>query len=220
MNDGQATEKAQTLFDSFQLLIWVAAAIVAFLPFAFNTSAWDAVTFRVPGNQGNWWHFLVGLPCFLAFPAVWVRARVLYSQRTSRVERRFIWIIVGVSICGTLAVETPFLLHLAGTRGWPSFTLLFAGLGVLGTSGALLLVRRRYLSPTRACIGGLNTAYLANMGLCLIVYSTATGSLYSRIGWMITMALVWPIALDLALILRGKKPERGPEARSSALTAP
>ena len=53
--------------NAIALLIWLLAGAVAFLPFAFNTSPWDAVTLRVPGNQGNWWHALVGAPFFLAF---------------------------------------------------------------------------------------------------------------------------------------------------------
>ena len=189
------------VFDIFELLVWIAAAVVAFLPFALNTSAWDAVTLRVPGNQGNWWHALVGAPFFLAFPAIWIRARLLSALQTSWVERRVVWGIVGLSVCGTLLVEAPFLLHLPGARGWPSLTLLVTGLGILGLSGTVLFSRRHYLSPTRACLAGLNTAYLANAALCLIVYAFMPGSRYSRIGWLITMVLVWPMLLDLALIL-------------------
>ena len=188
-------------FDIFELLVWIAAAIVAFLPFALNTSAWDAVTLRVPGNQGNWWHALVGAPFFLAFPAIWVRARLLSAQRTSWVERRVVWGIIGLSVCGTLLVEAPFLLHLAGARGWPSLTLLVTGLGVLGLSGTVLFYRRHYWSPARACMAGLNTAYLANAALCLIVYGSMTGTRYSRIGWLITMVLIWPMLFELAWIL-------------------
>lgn len=35
-------------------LAWLAACAMVFLPFARNTSAWDALTLHVPGDQGNW----------------------------------------------------------------------------------------------------------------------------------------------------------------------
>ena len=70
--------------NAFALLIWLAAGIVAFIPFAFDTSPWDAVTFRVPGNQGNWWHFLAGAPFFLAYPMIWLRLRSLFPHSLPR----------------------------------------------------------------------------------------------------------------------------------------
>lgn len=98
------------------LLVWLVAGAVAFLPFAFDTSPWDAVTLHVPGNQGNWWHALAGAPVFLAYPMIWLRLRSLFSaQPSTPVERRIIASLVALSIAGTLSVETPFLLHLAGT---------------------------------------------------------------------------------------------------------
>ena len=184
------------------LLVWLAAGAVAFLPFAFDTSAWDAVTFRVPGNQGNWWHFLAGAPAFLAFPMIWLRLRMLFSERPSTAAgRRAIWIVVGLSVCGTVLVETPFLLHLAGTSDWQRFAVLGLGFGVMIASGVLLLRRRRQIAPTRACIAGLDTAYLANMALILVVYAGAPGSFRSRSGWFVAMVIVWPIALELVRIL-------------------
>jgi len=78
-------------FDAIALLIWLLAGVVVFLPFAFDTSAWDAVTLRVQGNQGNWWHFLAGAPFFLAFPMIWLRLRSLFSsQLSTAIGRRLI----------------------------------------------------------------------------------------------------------------------------------
>src|ERR1700738_440603 len=102
--------------NALALLVWLLAGVVVFLPFAFNTSPWDAVTLRVPGDQGNWWHALIGAPFFLAFPMIWLRLRALFSKQLSTsTGRRFIWTASGLSIVGTIAVEMPFLFHLAGT---------------------------------------------------------------------------------------------------------
>ena len=180
------------------LSIWLAAGVVAFLPFAFNTSAWDAVTFRVPGNQGNWWHFLAGAPFFLALPMIWLRLRSLFStQPLTEVARRLIWGLVGLSIVGTILVETPFLLHLAGTSAWQRLAVLSLGFGIMIASTVLLIRRRHSISPVRACLLGLDTAYLANLALCLVVYSEATGSMSSRSGWLVSMVIVWPILFEL-----------------------
>lgn len=184
------------------LPVWLLAAAVAFIPFARGTSPWDAVTLRVPGNQGNWWHMLVGAPFFLAYPMLWLRLRPFLSRRRSTaIGRRPIWIAVGVSICGTLLVETPFLLHLAGTSNWQRLAVLSLGFGILLASGLLLLLHRHRIAPARACIVGLNAAYLANAALCLVVYSEAAGSAWSRAGWLISMVLVWPMILDLGWLL-------------------
>ena len=148
------------------LLAWLAAGAVAFLPFAFNTSAWDAVRLHVPGNQGNWWHFLAGAPCFLALPMIWLRLRALFSNQPSTpAGRRVLWCVAGLSTIGTLLVESPFLLHLAGTSQWQRFVVLGLGFGIMIASGVILLLRRRILYPTQACIAALNTAYLANLSL-------------------------------------------------------
>ena len=188
-------------FDAIALLIWLLAGAVAFLPFAFDTSAWDAVTLRVPGNQGNWWHFLAGAPFFLAFPMIWLRLRSLFSsQLSTAIGRRLIWCAVGLSIAGTIAVEAPFLLHLAGTSAWQRFMVLSLGFGIVIASSVILYVRRRHIAPTRACIAGLNTAYLANAALCLVVYSDAPGTIGSRSGWLVSMVIVWPIFCELVWI--------------------
>jgi hypothetical protein len=192
--DGSASGWANILAS----LIWLVAGAVAFLPFAFDTSPWDAVILRVPGNQGNWWHVLAGAPFFLAYPMIWLRLRSVFSKRplTPKVQR-LIWGVVGLSIIGTILVETPFLLHLAGTSDWQRLAVLSPGFGIVIASAVLLLLRRRYMSPTQACLVGLNTAYLANLALCLVVYSEATGTTWSRSGWLVSMVLVWPIAFEL-----------------------
>jgi hypothetical protein len=183
------------------LLPWLAAGAVACMPFAFDTSPWDAVTLRVPGNQGNWWHFLVGVPFFLAYPMIWLRLRALFSSQSLTVSgRRLIWSLVGFSVVGTTLVELPFLLHLAGTRGWPRLSILSVGFGVLVASAVIQFVGRRRISPTQACLAGLDTAYLANAALCLVVYSDATGSAWSRSGWLVTMVIFWPIGFELIWI--------------------
>ncbi|MGA2537057.1 MAG: hypothetical protein ABSF53_13660 [Terracidiphilus sp.] len=189
-------------YNTIALLIWLAAGAVAFLPFAFDTSAWDAVTLHVPGNQGNWWHFLAGAPFFLAYPMIWLRLRALFSARPSTaMGRRVIWCFVGLSIVGTILVEVPFLLHLAGTSEWQRFAVLSLGFGIVVASAVILFLRRRSISPTRACIAGLETAYLANAALCLVVYAGAAGNLGSRSGWFVAAVIVWPIAGELVWLL-------------------
>lgn len=200
------------------LLVWLAAGVVAFLPFAFNTSAWDAVTFRVPGNQGNWWHFLAGAPFFLAFPMIWLRLRSLFSaEPLAVIGQRLIWSAISISIAGTILVETPFLLHLAGTSEWQRLSVLSLGFGIMIASAVVLVRRRRFLSPVRARLLGLNTAYLANLALCLVVYSEATGSLWSRSGWVVSMVIVWPMLAELFwLFSRALRTQR---SQVSAVTA-
>jgi hypothetical protein len=188
-------------FNAIALLVSLLAGAVVFLPFAFDTSPWDAVRLRVPGNQGNWWHVLVGAPFFLAFPMIWFRLRSLFSrQMSTSAERRLIWILVGLSICGTILVEMPFLLHLAGTSEWQRLIILGLGFGIVIASATLLFLRRRSMFPTRACLAGLSTAYLANAALCLVVYSGAAGTLGSKSGWLVTIVIVWPMAGELVWI--------------------
>jgi hypothetical protein len=187
-------------FNAVALLVSLLAGIVVFLPFALDTSPLNAVMLKVPGNQGNWWHALVGAPFFLAFPMIWLRLRAFFTRQLSTPSgRRLIWIAVGLSIFGTVLVEAPFLLHLAGTSEWQRLAVLGLGLGIVIASAALLYVLRRhiFLYPTRACLVGLNTAYLANAVLCLIVYSSATGPIRSRSGWFVTMVIVWPMILEI-----------------------
>ena len=187
--------------NAIALLLWLIAAAVAFLPFAFDTSPWDAVRLHVPGNQGNWWHVLVGAPFFLAFPMIWLRLRALLLEPFATTGRRFIATAIGLSIGGTILVEAPFLLHLAGTSDWQRFLILGLGFGIIIVSALVLLWRRQYISPLRACLIGLETAYLANVALCLVVYSGATGTTWSRSGWLVSAFLVWPIAAELVWLL-------------------
>jgi hypothetical protein len=196
--------------NAIALLFWILAGAVAFLPFAFDTSPWDALMLRVPGNQGNWWHFLAAAPFFLAFPMIWLRLRGLFSsQRSTATGRRLIWSAVGLSIAGTIAVEAPFLLHLAGTSAWQRLSVLSLGLGIVIASAAILLIRRRHISPTRACLVGLITAYLANAALCLVVYNEAPGGIESRSGWLVSILIVWPILLELIwLFIQTFRPQR------------
>jgi hypothetical protein len=189
-----------TPLNAIGLVVALLAGIVVFLPFALDTSPLNAIMLRVPGNQGNWWHALVGAPFFLAFPMIWLRLRAFFSNQLSTTGgRRVIWIAAGLSIFGTILVEAPFLLHLAGTSEWQRLAVLSLGLGIVIASAALLYSRRRhiFLFPTRACLVGLNTAYLANAVLCLIVYSSAIGPIRSRSGWFVTMVIVWPMVQEI-----------------------
>lgn len=180
------------------LLLWFVAGAVPFLPFAFNTSPWNAVTLRVPGNQGNWWHALVGAPFFLAYPMIWLRLRALFSARApSPFAQRVILGASALSVAGTILVEIPFLLHLAGTSEWQRLAVLGLGFGIMLASILILLPRRRHLSAIQACVVGLDIAYLANAALCLVVYSGAGGDLRSRSGWIVSMAIIGPIACEL-----------------------
>ena len=195
-------ERGPRWVNAVMLLTWLLAGVVAFIPFAFDTSPWDAVTLRVPGNQGNWWHFLAGAPFFPAFLMLWLRLQSLSSTRLlTAIQRRLIWSVVGFSICGTTLVEAPFLLHLAGTSEWQRLSVLSLGFGIMVASAITLLFRHRKISLFRACIVGLDTAYLANTALCLVVYAGATGNKWSRSGWLISMVIVWPIASELIWLL-------------------
>jgi len=99
--------------------------------------------------------------------------RALFSERLSTsTGRRWLWIAAGLSIVGTVAVEMPFLFHLAGTSEFQRLSVLCLGFGIVIATSALLFLRSD-VSPTRACVVGLNTAYLANAILCLVVYSDA-----------------------------------------------
>jgi hypothetical protein len=104
---------------------------------------------------------------------------------------------VALSIFSTTLVQVPFLLHLAGTSEWQRLSVLSFGFGIVIASG-LILLRRRHLSPSQACPVGLDTAYLANAVLCLVVYSGAAGNLRSKSGWLVSMVIVWPIVFELS----------------------
>jgi hypothetical protein len=197
-------ERAPMWFNAPALLISVAAGVTAFLPIALYTSPWDAVRLRVPGDQGNWWHLLVGAPYFLAFPMIWLCLRALFSRRLSTpTGRRLIWTAVALSICGTISVTVPFLLrlgNLAHMNEWRRLSILGPTLGIIIVSGVLLFLTRRSILPTRAALVGLNTGYLANAALCLVVYGSMPGTLASRYGWIVTLVIVWPMLLQLVWI--------------------
>jgi hypothetical protein len=184
--------------------IWLAAAVGAFLPFAVGTSPFDAVMRRVPNDEGNWWHILIGAPFFLAFPMIWLRLRAFVSRAPlSLIGRRALWIAGGLLMFGTLLVEAPFLAHRAGTSELQRLAVIAAGLGIPLVSISRLVARRRIIGATRACIAILTAAYLANASICLIVYGEAKFGTSSRSGWYLTIAIVWPMALELVWVLFG-----------------
>jgi len=191
--------------NALALPVWLAAAVVPLLPFAFDTSPWDAVMFRVPGNQGNWWHLFAAAPFFLAYPMLWLRLRALLAkQPLTKMGQRILWGAVVLSMGATIAVETPFLLHLAGTSEWQRLAVLSLGLGIMLGSASVLLLRR--MPPVTACIAGIEAAYLGNAALCLMVYGEATGAIASRLGWFVSMVLIWPVGIELAGILVKSEP--------------
>src|SRR5205807_7184590 len=204
MRAREEEERAPIWLNAIALLVSVAAGVTAFLPIALDTSPWDALRLRVAENQGNWWHFLVGAPYFMTFPMVWLRLRALGSRRLSTAAgRRLIWTFVAVSICGTILVEIPILLrlgNLAHMNAWRQLSILCPTFGIMIASGVLLFLTRRDILPTRACLVGLITAYLANAALCLVVYGPMPGTTRSRSGWIVTMVIVWPMLLELVWI--------------------
>jgi hypothetical protein len=129
---------------------------------------------------------------------IWLRLRSLFStQLSTSTGRCFIWIAVGLSTCGTILVQVPFLLHLAGTSDWQRLSVLGLGFGIVIASAIFLFIRRRDMFPTRACLVAIDAAHLANAALCLIVYSDATGTIWSRSGWLVTIVIVWAMILEL-----------------------
>lgn len=54
-------------------------------------------------------------------------------------------------------------------------------------------------------MAGLNAAYLANLALCLVVYSGAAGSAGSKIGWLISIVILWPMIVELAILLTSSR---------------
>jgi hypothetical protein len=184
------------------LLVWITAGIGIVLPFALGTSPLDALLLRVPNNEGNWWHALVGLPFFLSLPMIWLHFHVLHSAKLpTRLVRRILWIAIIFSAGGTLLVETPFLLHRAGTSELQRLEVIFLGLGIILINGIFLYRKRKKLHPTLACFIGITTAYLANAFLCLIVYGETKFKDQSRSGWYLTLVVVLPILIELIWLL-------------------
>jgi hypothetical protein len=191
-------EQDSTLFKIVMLVVSLSAGVLVFIPYAVHTSPLDAVMLNVPGDEGNWWHVLIGAPFFLAFPMIWLRLRAFFSKELSTsIERRVIWAVTILCVCGTFAVEIPFLLHRAGTSEAQRLAVLFLGYGIPIITAVLVLKRRAKISSTQACLTGLNAAYLANAGLCLPVYGQVTGALSSKPGWLVMLVIVWPMLLEI-----------------------
>ena len=93
-----------------------------------------------------------------------------------------IWIVTILCVCGTFAVEIPFLLHRAGTSEAQRLVVLFLGYGIPIVTAVLLSKHKAKISPTQVCLIGLNATYLANAGLCLPVYGQVAGALSSKPG--------------------------------------
>jgi hypothetical protein len=199
-----------------EMVVWVAAAFVCFVPFASNTSPLNAVMLNVPGEQGNWWHLLIGFPFFLSFPVIWLRVRILSAKRPVQLGTRVLWVAIVLSILGTMSVEVPFLMLRAGTSPRQRAAVIGLGLGTIIFSGVLLFLRWSALSSLERCLAGLETAYLANALLCVVVYSSVKGA-PPQVGWYVTSVLVWLIALEIAwLYLRSyRHGERGALQRAS-----
>jgi hypothetical protein len=197
----QQQDRGSTIFRTIMLLVSLSAGVLVFIPYAVHTSPVDAVMLNVPGDQGNWWHVLIGAPFFLAFPMIWLRLRAFFSRESSTpIERRFIWTVVILCVCGTFAVEMPFLLHRAGTSEAQRLAVLLLGYGIPIVTAVLLSKRKAKISPTRACLIGLNAAYLANAGLCLPVYGQVAGALSSKPGWLVMLVIVWALLLEIVWI--------------------
>jgi hypothetical protein len=194
-------EQTSTLFKIVMLVVSLIAGVLVFIPYAVHTSPLDAVMLNVPGDQGNWWHVLIGAPFFLAFLMIWLRLRAFLSKEPSTsIERRVIWTVAILCVCGTFAVEIPFLLHRAGTSEPQRLAVLFLGYGIPIVTAVLLSKRKAKISPTQACLIGLNAAYLANAGLCLPVYGQVAGALSSKPGWLVMLVIVWPILWEIVWI--------------------
>jgi hypothetical protein len=194
--------KSSTWVNVFFLAIWLLAGAMPFIPYDYGSSILDNVLMRLPENEGNVWHMFMGVPFFLAYPMIWLRLRALFStQPPTPIERRLIWSAVACSVACTILVHVPFLLHFAGASEWQRLAVpsLVFGIVALGALAALLLPRQ--ISPTWACLVGLDTAYLGNLVLCLIMYSHAEGGRWSKAGWLVSTVIVWPILLELMWLL-------------------
>jgi hypothetical protein len=191
------------------LVVWITAAIGIILPFALGTSPLDALLLKVPHNEGNWWHALVGLPFFLSLPMIWLHLHILNSTKLpTPIIRRILWIVIIFSACGTLLVEIPFLLHRAGTSELQRLEVIFSGIGIILIGGIFLYVTRKKIHPTRACFIGITTAYLANAFLCLIIYGETKFEGQARSGWYLTLVVVLPILIELIWLLFKKPNEQ------------
>ena len=101
------------------------------------------------------------------------------------------------SAIGTLLVESPFLMHRAGTSELQRLEVKFLGIGIIVITGIFLYRKRKKIDSTRACIIGLTAAYLANAFLCLIVYGETRFKDHSRSGWYVTLVIALPMLIEL-----------------------
>lgn len=206
MRDG-TEEKFSRFYNAFALLLSVAGSVLVFVPFALHTSALDAVMLNVPGEQGNWWHFLIGAPVFLAFPMLWLRLRAVFAKEWSTAWERRIFSGIAIGLLGgTYAVLVPFLVGRAGTSPGQRWAVIFLGYGIPIAIGFFFWKKHATISATRGCLVALNTAYLANAGLCLPVYEQVPGTWGSKPGWLLMFVLVWPMLLEcVGILARGKQ---------------
>ncbi len=207
--------KSPALVNVFNLAIWLMAGVVPFIPFAWASSPWDALTYRLLGNGGDYWHILIGVPFFLAYPMIWLRLRAVFStQLSTPLERRLIWSAVGCSVACTILVHVPYLLHLAGESGDQRLAVPSLIFGLVASSAIAALLLRRPITPTRACLVGLDAAYLANATLCLIMFREPGGLHWWRVGWLMSVVLYWPILFELIWLLVQTSRAKGHKSES------
>ncbi len=184
------------------LVTWITAGIGIILPFAVGTSPLDALLLKVPHNEGNWWHALVGLPFFLSLPMIWLHLRLLGTGKLHTFSgTKLLWIVIIFSALGTLLVETPFLLHRAGTSELQRLEVIFLGIGIILINGIFLFIKRKEIILVRALFINICAAYLSNAFLCLIVYGEAKFQGQSRSGWYLTVIIVLPILIEMMWLL-------------------
>jgi len=160
-----------------------------------------------------------GAPFFLAFPMIWLRLRSPLSKRAfTPAGRRVIWILASLSIGGTILVELSFLLHLAGTTEWPSLSILTLGFDrdrqrcIVVSATARYIADECLLDRPEHCLSCQRCALpgcLRDAG--------ATGPFSSRSGWLITIVIVWPMALYLVWIFIQTFREQPARSMSSAV---
>lgn len=142
---------------------------------------------------------------------------IAVATRIELGRQRLDLLCLGRLCSGDPAGELPFLLHLAGTSEWQRLVVLGLGVGSMLASGALLFLCYRGLSPARVCLVAVNTAYLGNAALCLIVYSPGIGHLAANPGWPVTLAvLCFVVPEQLWIFVRSRVRLRGIDSESIA----
>src|SRR2546430_7994074 len=85
----------------------------------------------------------------LAYPAIWLHARWPGAERApKKTGQQVLWGVLLLSALGTVAVQSPFVLHRAGTSELQRLAIIVTGFGFLLT-GAASLFRRRDRKSTR-----------------------------------------------------------------------